>query len=77
MEHGVAYPRSHDLVQLGNLCAKLDPDFWLIAPALAIVDQYGTDIRYPGVSAQVEDARQALRALRRVRLFIRAKLGLG
>ena len=39
-------------------------------------DQFGTDIRYPGVSAAPQDARQAFAALKQLRAFVRAKLGL-
>jgi HEPN domain-containing protein len=70
------YPRRHDLVQLRNLCANADPDFNLIASAVATLDQFGTDIRYPGVSATPQDARQAFGALKQLRVFVRAKLGL-
>lgn len=75
VRYGVAYPRRHDLVQLGALCIDADPDFASITEAIATLDQYGTDIRYPGVSATMQDARQAFAALRRLRAFVRAKLG--
>ena len=42
----------------------------------AALDQFGTDIRYPGVSASAQDARQAFDALKQVRAFVRARLGL-
>jgi len=35
-----------------------------------------TDIRYPGISANPQDARQAFDALKQVRSFVRARLGL-
>jgi HEPN domain-containing protein len=75
--HAVEYPRRHDLVQLGALCATVDPDYTLVADAIATLDQFGTDIRYPGVSARAQDAQQAFDALKRLRVFVRAKLGLG
>jgi len=70
------YPRRHDLVQLRNLCAEADPDFGLLADAVATLDQFGTDIRYPGIEATPQDAKQAFEALKQVRAFVRAKLGL-
>ena len=76
VRHRLDYPRRHDLVQLRNLCADADPDFNLIADAVAVLDQFGTDIRYPGVSATPEDARQAFEALKQLRAFVRAKVGL-
>ena len=74
----IDYPRRrrHDLVQLRNLCADADPDFRLITEAIATLDQFGTDLRYPGVSASPQDARCAFDALKQVRAFVRAKLGL-
>lgn len=48
----------------------------LIAEAVATLDQFGTDIRYPGVSATLVDARQSFDALKQLRAFVRAKLGL-
>ncbi len=76
IRHKIDYPRRHDLVQLRNLCADADPDFRLIAEAIATLDQFGTDIRYPGVSATPQDARQSFDALKQIRTFVRAKLGL-
>jgi HEPN domain-containing protein len=76
VRHRLDYPRRHDLVQLCNLCADADPDFNLIASAVATLDQFGTDIRYPGVSATPQDARQAFDALKQLSTFVRAKLGL-
>lgn len=76
VRHKLDYPRRHDLVQLRNLCADADPDFSLIADAIATLDQFGTDIRYPGVEATPQDAKQAYEALKQVRAFVRGKLGL-
>jgi HEPN domain-containing protein len=76
VRHKLDYPRRHDLVQLRNLCADVDPDFNLLTNAIATLDQFGTDIRYPGVSATPEDARQSFDALKQVRAFVRAKLRL-
>ncbi len=76
VRHKIEYPRRHDLVQLRNLCADADPDFGLIAEAVATLDQFCTDIRYPGVEATLEDARQSFGALKQLRAFVRAKLGL-
>ena len=40
------------------------------------IHKAGTDIRYPGVSASAQDARQAFDALKQIRTFVRARLGL-
>ena len=59
-----------------NICAGIDPAFRLLAEETMTLDKFGTDIRYPGVSATAEDARQALDAVKQVRSFVRARLGL-
>lgn len=76
VRHKLEYPRRHDLVQLRNLCADSDPDFSLITDAIATLDQFRTDIRYPGIEATPQDARLAFQALKQVRAFVRAKLAL-
>ena len=42
----------------------------------AWIHKAGTDIRYSGISATAQDARQAFNALKQVRSFVRARLGL-
>ncbi len=76
VRHKVEYPRRHDLVQLCNICAEIDSAFHLLTDAIMTLDKFGTDIRYPGVAATVEDSRQALEAMKEVRSFVRARLGL-
>jgi hypothetical protein len=55
---------------------EADPDFNLIASAVATLDQFGTNIRYPGASATPQDACLAFVALKQLRAFVQAKLGL-
>jgi HEPN domain-containing protein len=76
VHYAIQYPRRHDLVQLGNLCTALEPGFGLVAGAIATLDQFGTDIRYPGVTATPQDARQSFDALKQIRAFVRSKLEL-
>jgi hypothetical protein len=53
-----------------------EPDVRLVEEYLYILNPYGVDIRYPGLRATVEDARAAMKAVREIRRFVRAKLGL-
>jgi hypothetical protein len=55
---------------------KVDEAFKLIFDALMILNPYSVDIRYPGTSATQEDARDAVAAMKQVRAFVRARLGL-
>lgn len=76
IRHKHIFRRRHDLIELKNLCLDLDPDFRLIHESLATLNLWSSEIRYPGVSATVEEARDALNAIKQVRKFVRAKLAL-
>jgi HEPN domain-containing protein len=77
VRHSQKFPFRHDLIELNNLCAAVDPDFRLIANEVDELNTYGPAFRYPGPTATMEDARSAIKAVKRVREFVRAKLGLG
>lgn len=68
-------PRTHNLVELLKLCVSRDGSFELVRPALESLDTYAVDIRYPGEFATKEEARDAVKAMRQVRDFVRTKLG--
>ncbi len=76
VRHTVSFPKTHDLTQLENLVAKFDPDVHLIHRYLAPLNPYGVDVRYPGLGATTKEAREAVRATKEVRHFMRLKLGL-
>lgn len=76
VKHGLSFPKTHDLTQLKNLIKSVDADILLIAPALDTLNPYGIDVRYPGLQATTRDARDAVQAMKAVRKFVRAKLGL-
>lgn len=42
----------------------------------ATLDQYGVNVRYPGMTTTVAEAESALKLLRKIRTVIRKKLGL-
>ena len=76
IRHSRKFPFRHDLVELNNTCHQVDTDFRLIVGDLEELNAYGPAFRYPGSTATAEDARSALKAVKRVREFVRAKLGL-
>ncbi len=69
-------PRVRNLIELLKLCLGLDGSFELIRPALELLNTYAVDIRYPGESSTKEEARDAVRAMKQVREFVRGKLNL-
>jgi HEPN domain-containing protein len=40
-------PRLHDLVELNQLCAKLDPSFSILQQYCVSINPYGVHVRYP------------------------------
>ena len=76
VRHRSDFPKTHDLVQLKNLAARVDADVQLISAHLALLNPYGVDVRYPGLEATANDARDAVKAMKEVRKFARAKMGL-
>jgi HEPN domain-containing protein len=73
---GMAPPRIHDLVQLLNLAVLHDARFAARLSLTQALNAYGVMVRYPGMSATEAEARAAVSAMRRLRAFLRRKLGL-
>lgn len=75
VHHNQTFRYRHDLRELNTRCMQLDATFHLIEGDLRALNRWASEIRYPGVSAAMDDVRDALAALKRVRRFMRAKLG--
>ncbi len=75
MRHDEIFPKTHDLKQLGDLLLIVEPDVRLIDDLIHVLNPYGIDIRYPGSEATTEEAKEAVKAMKEVRKFVRAKLG--
>lgn len=73
---GVVPPRIHDLEDLFNLCALHDTTLAARLPLVQTLNPYGVLIRYPGMSATVAEAKDAVQTVRRLRSVLRRKLGL-
>ncbi len=76
VRHNIGFRKTHDLIELQRLCAQVDSTFSLITDPLKLLFVYAVDIRYPGMTATKEDAREAVAAMKQVRTFVRARLGL-
>jgi HEPN domain-containing protein len=75
-EHGVAFPKTYNLIELLELCLALDSSFESQRHLLILLDRYAVRYRYPGDSADRDEARKAFRAAGSVRAFVRLKLGI-
>jgi len=75
-ENGLPIPRLHSLADLLALIGKIDPSYLPIQSHLIVMEGYAVQFRYPGLSADKTEAKEALQAGDHVRSFIRAKMGL-
>ncbi len=69
-------PKTHKLLDLLKLCKEVDSGLEILVSDLLEVERFSVDVRYPGVSADKEEARTALHAAVVIREFLRQKLGL-
>lgn len=74
-EHGVNFPKTHSLIELLEIALPFDGSLELQRELLVQLERYAVRYRYPGESADKDEARSALRAARVVRIFIRQHLG--
>ena len=72
---GSTPPRIHDLEELLNLCALYDATFTTRLPLVQVLNPYAVLIRYPGMTATIAEAKEAVHAMRRLRTIMRHKLG--
>ena len=75
-EHRVAFPKTHSLIELLELCLPLDRSFEFQRDLLVRLDRYAVIYRYPGEVAEKDEGRQAVQAVQVLRTFLRQKLGL-
>jgi HEPN domain-containing protein len=76
VRNGIKFRKVHDLTELQNSCAQIDQTFTLITKLLDVLYPYAVDVRYPGLQVNIQDARDAVAAMKQVRKFVRARLGL-
>ena len=76
VSHRIAFPKTHDLLQLLKLAARLDTTLELLQPFVATLIPYAVDFRYPGEEATRAEARRALEHMRHVRDRLRQVLKL-
>ena len=75
-QYDIPFSKTLDLIKLENRIAQVDAQIRLLQSHLARLNPYGIDVCYPGLDATVSDAREAVQAMKTVRKFVRAKLGL-
>ncbi len=73
-ENGTDFPKTHSLIELLQLALPLDANFELQRDVLIRLERYAVRYRYPGESADRDEARSAFKAAQAVRRFIRQRL---
>ncbi len=76
VRNGTAFKKNHDLTELQRQCSQADAAFEMLTEPLKTLYPYAVDFRYPGSFAIQQDARDAMNAVKTVRKFVRARLGL-
>jgi HEPN domain-containing protein len=75
-EAGLAAPRIHDLDALLNLALESAPELLTLRIGLQRLTDMAVEVRYPGMSADVEDATEALSTAESAPQALRRVLGL-
>jgi len=73
---GIVVPRTHDLMALDRLLVPVCPRWSWRVQELRFLTRAAVDFRYPGESADREEATESLDIATRVREKLRALLGL-
>ncbi len=72
----VAFPKTHDLVELLRLLRPLEPTWWTFWRKMRALTNYAVAVRYPGTFATRVQARRAFERCRELRKVARRALRL-
>jgi HEPN domain-containing protein len=73
-ESGVAFPKTHSLIELLELCLPLDNELEVLRPDLIRLGRYAVHFRYPGETANKSEAQTAFETVTVVRADLSARL---
>lgn len=68
------FPKTHDLSAILNLVLPLEPLWETLREDLERLTDLGVEVRYPGTTADLEDADEAMRTAQQVRQLVRMAL---
>ena len=72
--HRIAFPKTHDLLDLLELAKKADPTLELLKSDLTYLEPYAVEFRYPGEFATRQEAARSVRVVLHVRTLFRLYL---
>jgi HEPN domain-containing protein len=70
-------PKTHKVLDLLKLCKEVDDGMEILVSDLLEIERFSINVRYPGVSADKEEAKSAFHGATIIRNFFRQKLGMG
>ncbi|MBI2059738.1 MAG: HEPN domain-containing protein [Nitrospirae bacterium] len=73
--HNIMFPKTHDLRELLDLASGIDPLVQVVRDAAIGLNVYAVTVRYPGDEATPAEARAAVKTMKKLRAFLRKKLG--
>jgi HEPN domain-containing protein len=68
------FPKTHDLSAILNLVLPFEPSWESFREDLERLTGLGVEVRYPGTTADLEDANEAMRTAQHVRQIVRTAL---
>jgi len=77
VEDGLRVPRIHDLEALLNSLAPQHPELQKVIHLARILSAMAVEVRYPGMTADEDDAEESVRAAVAIRDVVRVVLGCG
>lgn len=75
-EAGIPFGKTHDLSLLLDMVLPVEPNWDTLRPDLQALNAFAVAYRYPGDSAGISEAQEAMLKCRNVRLIIRQSLHL-
>lgn len=69
--HEIPFQKMHDLLALMELSIPIIPELELEKDMLAYLGQFAVNYRYPGESATKEQAKHAIKSMKKLREFYR------
>jgi len=76
VEANLYFKKVHDLTYLLGLVAEVEPLWVSYEEEFRLLSDYAVEFRYPGASAEPEDAKDALKVCKSFRITARFALGL-
>ncbi len=75
-ESDIPFPKTHDLIRLLEMCLSVEPLYETLRAHIELLDEFGPEIRYPGITVDKVLAEESLKACVAVRNLVRESLKL-